>query len=1068
MRVCYRIPSSLIEKPYSQRDIRTYDYIGNYQPKLTTPILSRDDELFSTPGLYKSGSISRGITVGSRQNLFVNSSLNLQLSGRLTDDLNIDAVITDQNIPFQPEGNTQQLRDFDNVFISIYNEKFKVTTGDIVLENPKDRGHFLKYYKNQQGFQVEFQDRIGDHWSSQSKASVALSKGLFATTKVDVIEGVQGPYRLRGPNGEEFIIILANSEKVYLDGKLLKRGFDKDYIIDYNLSELTFNPNILLTRFSRIRVDFEYTQQTFPRSNMLVSQRIQSDRMDFYFDYYREKDNENDPLTIQLDDSDLPGLQNVGDNLDNATISGVDSIRFSEDRILYKKIDTIVSGQQFDIYVRSVDPDSARFSISFSEVGPGFGNYILEVSTTNGRSYRWVAPQNGVPSGRFEPVIKIAVPNMRQMGVFGSRIKITEKLQFHQETAFSRQDKNLLSSIDDNDNTGMAWKGGFSLNKASLTFLEGYELNSQASFEYNSTNFLPIDRFRAIDFDRDWDYLFPQDSLAASERIIDFSTNVTKDINNSIEYNIVARHRKGAVKGIQQRLNLSQEFGPFFYNGSHFWMDNEVLDNNSSWIRTYSEAGLKNNTISTGYFFDLDHNIIKFEDSVVRSAMFYEENGVFLRSADSSKFFFNVLAAIRNDDIPEEGRLTPFTRSRRISVDLSPIRTSRHRINISGTYRGVDELLDSLDQGERTIQGRINSFNSFLQEHLKSDLNYSTSNSRELRREFIYTLVGTGQGTHTWRDEDGDGTQDLNEFYEALNPDERNYIKLFVPTNEYIEAFQTIYQHTVDIKMPSGWRSRKSVLEKISRFSFQSNWNIVIKNSSDELSNQFNPFSNFNDSTVLFGRRGIRHSIFYNRAQRGIGISVNRRSIRNKQLNQNGFELMKKESWDSNLRWNLLRDYQIDLNIAHGVQQNTSDFLVSRNFKVFEDRGKWKFNWLMTRKARMAFSYAIARKENRLSETGNDKSLIQELGSEFIWSEPKSGNVNMNIQFLHIDFEGSENTYIGYLLLDALQPGNNVKVNVNWQQNLRKGLQLTFQYFGRKSENTRLINSGSMQLTAYF
>ena len=425
-----------------------------YHPSLNIINTVNSNNLFQGTKLNRTGSISRGLMVGNNQDFSLNSNLNLQLSGMISPTMKILASVTDDNIPIQPQGNTQQLQDFDKVFIEVSDQKWKLTAGDFWIKN-KD-SYFLKYHKRGQGIHLKNKIIGNNNIEIDVENSASISKGKFGRNVIQGIEGNQGPYRLYGNENESFIIILSGTENVYIDGVLLKRGQNNDYIIDYNTSEISFTANTLINKDKRIIVEFQYSDKNYARSLLQSSTTIKKNNSSFYIHGYGEQDSKNQPLQLDFDLLDRQTLENIGDNIDLAIGSGIDSVDFNQATNLYQKIDSL----GYEIYQYSTNEQQAVYMLTFSNVGQGNGNYKIKENNALGKVFEWIPPDtisfgSIIKNGDYSPIKKLVTPKKRQIiSVGGKTIWSGNSLSY--ELSTSNMDLNTFSAINNEDNVGFA------------------------------------------------------------------------------------------------------------------------------------------------------------------------------------------------------------------------------------------------------------------------------------------------------------------------------------------------------------------------------------------------------------------------------------------------------------------------------------------------------------------------------------------------------------------------------------------------------------------------------------
>ena len=117
---------------------------------------------------------------------------------------------------------------------------------------------------------------------------------------------------------------------------------------------------------------------------------------------------------------------------------------------------------------------------------------------------------------------------------------------------------------------------------------------------------------------------------------------------------------------------------------------------------------------------------------------------------------------------------------------------------------------------------------------------------------------------------------------------------------------------------------------------------------------------------------------------------------------------------------------------------------------------------------RLIGSYERKTRRNEFTESSLESALSKVYKTELTWNQAGKGSLRGTFSIVQIEFTGDPSSYLGYLLLDALQPGTNQTWQLNWQQKISKGMQLSLLYNGRKSEDASAIHTGNVQVTAFF
>ena len=1033
-------------------DFLTKSY-SDFDPQIIVPNISNTKKLYSLTsnksiskinvfeGLNTQGNITRGVTIGNNQNSVVNATLDLNISGKLSKDVAIRAHIFDTNIPLQDNGYSQNITDFDRIFIELTSKKWRVKAGDLDLKNTES--FFSPFTKKVSGLEVE----AAINNKTSVLASGAIVRGKFASFKFIGKEGNQGPYRIFGPNQGTYVIIISGSDILYLNGIALERGEDKDYVIDYNTAEIQFNTTFPISSDMRFNIDYQYSERNYTRFVTYEKANYTEEKFNINGFFYNENDAKNQPLQQTLTDAQKQILANAGNDISKMVSQSAYKDTYSDSKILYKK--TIVGA--IETFEHSTLSTDELYAVTFTFVGVKKGDYILNKSTAIGNVFAFV----GTNLGSYNPIIRLNAPSKSQVAVINTKYTPNKKTSLFAEIALSNNDLNLFSSLDDKKNKGMASK----LNWKHLFIDKKWKFLTDLNYEFVHQNFRTLQRFQPVEFERNWNLVNPN----GNRQLINLNLLLEKDKNNFTKYSFnyleYSENYTGIKHGFQNKIKTKNT--QFFIDGSLLNSTSLIEKNTFFRFKATSEHSFTKKWI--GSFFNLETNKREQKNTATLTNLShrFKEVETYIGFGDSTKVFAKIGFNFRENDSIKNGVFTRTNNRKTFYINSKLIQNKSSNLSVYANYRTTK---NTFSKNEQSLNSKIVYNQKLFKRFVHFNTVYETSSGNIPRQEYIYIKTEPGQGLYTWIDFNNNGIKEFNEFEIAKFKDQAEYLRVALPNINFINTQRAKWVQSVVLD-PTKWVIKTGIKKVISHFYNQTYF--LIDNEQKRLESTFNlnPFS-INENTLLGLNFSLRNSFFINRNLQNYSFIYTYGKSKNKQLYSIGNQEINTFLHQLEVQHKLNTFWLFDFKSSYFENKLETENFVNKNWQLNETDALSKFTFLYHRDHRFSVFYHFKNKRNQLLDF--EKLQQQNLGVSYFYIKKNKSQINTEINLFLNDFKGNQNSPVGYQMLEGLQAGKNYTWSLLYLQKLNSFLNINFSYLGRKSENSNTIHTGSIQLRANF
>lgn len=1056
------------------------------------------DEVSFTPfegvDIERSGSISRGIVGGSNRDVNVESGLRMQLEGEVAEDVKVRALLTDENTPIQPGGNTQRLRDFDRVFLGLQAPQGRARLGDIDMD--LGAGTFGQFNQEVQGVTLASNGLGKQAGLATGDATLmgAVSRGQYRTQDVEPIDGVQGPYRLRGQDGEDLVIVVAGSERVYLDGELLERGRSNDYVIDYSRGEITFSSNRVITSDRRITVEFQYSTTPFTRT--LIGGEAQASawegadgepRLSLGAGILRKADGRDFQEAFDLTRQDSLRLAQAGD--DRAVRSGAERVEFDPDApfVHYRReVVTTPSGEPDTAFVpveNAPEPGTPVFRVRFTRIGAGEGRYERVGGQVNGVVFEYRGPGRGA----YEPVQRLPSPQRQRLVNLTGSVEPVTGVEVFGEWAQSINDQNRFSSLDTGNDKDQAYVAGLRLPGTTLDLggVPTSTLSGRVRRKVRGRNFETFNQTRSIEYGRRWNLSRRGSGLpealqgAGTETVNRGRLRLQMGERSSLEGSGGRLTIGSAFEAWRHRQQLELKAAGWprlTFQSSYVSSTNRPGQVAGTWLR---QKGTIRQPLLDGVLtprLEVERERRQQQalstDSLTREAFSFVEVRPGIRYQEGAVEATGSVE-YRTEEGAANGDFRDASHTWTIKSEVGYDPDAPYNASAQGSYR-VREVTDffRINRQRRDteslllrLKGRTRPFDRAMDLELFYDA--STNRTPVLRETFL--RVGPDQGQFVWRDENGDGVQQVDEFVPETTPNEGTFVQQFVPSDslEPVVDLQARTRFSLRpsrlLDTPDTWWERS-----LSSISTRTTVEVQEKSREEDVAQIYGlNLARFRQSgTTIDGSIQLEQEMELFRQQRAFGVEAAWSQSRGLTERAAGGERSFLNQWSLEGRVRPARDWAVQLRGRHEVDRSRSEaFADSRSFDIRTLKVRPSVSYQPTQTVTLSLAGSWAEKRDRLQ---GRRARILKVPLEAEWSRAGRLRLTGNAEVAQVDLSGAAVGLARFQLTDGRGAGTSMLWGLQGRYVITDNLEASISYDGRAPSTAPVINTVRAKLSATF